>query len=71
MNKLSSNVDYQFCNRKVKKSKYWDHLKDTHKYADDRYLKVIVCPVFECKTKEKTIFIFKNTSLRPAFGRSV
>uniref|UniRef100_A0A0K0FJJ8 Reverse transcriptase domain-containing protein n=1 Tax=Strongyloides venezuelensis TaxID=75913 RepID=A0A0K0FJJ8_STRVS len=38
--------------KKLEKSKYLDHLRDTHEYADDRFLKVIVCPVFECKTKE-------------------
>uniref|UniRef100_A0A0K0FTG2 C2H2-type domain-containing protein n=1 Tax=Strongyloides venezuelensis TaxID=75913 RepID=A0A0K0FTG2_STRVS len=51
MDKLNSNVDCQFCNRKFKKSKYLDHLRDTHEYSDDRFLKVIVCFVFECKTK--------------------
>uniref|UniRef100_A0A0K0EX31 RNA-directed DNA polymerase-like protein n=1 Tax=Strongyloides venezuelensis TaxID=75913 RepID=A0A0K0EX31_STRVS len=51
MDKLSSNVDYQFCNRKVKKSRYLNDLRDTHEYADDRILKLIACPVFECETK--------------------
>uniref|UniRef100_A0A0K0G649 C2H2-type domain-containing protein n=1 Tax=Strongyloides venezuelensis TaxID=75913 RepID=A0A0K0G649_STRVS len=59
MDKISSNVDCQFCNKKVEKSRYLDHLKDTHEYADDRCLKVIVCPVFECKTKGKQ-YSFKN-----------
>uniref|UniRef100_A0A0K0EWU9 C2H2-type domain-containing protein n=1 Tax=Strongyloides venezuelensis TaxID=75913 RepID=A0A0K0EWU9_STRVS len=59
MDKLSSNVDCQFCNRKVEKSRYLDHLRDTHEYADDRFLKVIVCPVFECKTRGKQ-YSFKN-----------
>uniref|UniRef100_A0A0K0FS13 Reverse transcriptase domain-containing protein n=1 Tax=Strongyloides venezuelensis TaxID=75913 RepID=A0A0K0FS13_STRVS len=98
MDKLSSYIDYQFCNRKVEKSRYLNHLRDTYEYADDRILKLIACPVFECETKcinnllktlkfieenfmfsisiidmivkVKRIFIFKNTSLRPAFGRS-
>uniref|UniRef100_A0A0K0FPE6 Reverse transcriptase domain-containing protein n=1 Tax=Strongyloides venezuelensis TaxID=75913 RepID=A0A0K0FPE6_STRVS len=52
MDELSSNVDCQFCNRKVEKSRYLDDLRDTYKYVDDRFLKVIVCSVFECKTKE-------------------
>uniref|UniRef100_A0A0K0F568 DZF domain-containing protein n=1 Tax=Strongyloides venezuelensis TaxID=75913 RepID=A0A0K0F568_STRVS len=51
MNKLSSYVNYQSCNVKVEQSKYLDHLRNTHKYVDDRFLKVIVYPVFECKTK--------------------
>uniref|UniRef100_A0A0K0FBU5 C2H2-type domain-containing protein n=1 Tax=Strongyloides venezuelensis TaxID=75913 RepID=A0A0K0FBU5_STRVS len=59
MDKLSSNVDCQFCNRKVEKSRYLYDLRDTHEYADDRFLKVIVCSVFECKTKDKQ-YSFKN-----------
>uniref|UniRef100_A0A0K0FRU3 Retrotrans_gag domain-containing protein n=1 Tax=Strongyloides venezuelensis TaxID=75913 RepID=A0A0K0FRU3_STRVS len=59
IDKLSSNIDYQFCNRKVEKLRYLDHLRDTHEYEDDRFLKVIVCPVFKCKTKGKQ-YSFKN-----------
>uniref|UniRef100_A0A0K0G6B3 Transposase n=1 Tax=Strongyloides venezuelensis TaxID=75913 RepID=A0A0K0G6B3_STRVS len=50
MDKLSSNVDYQFCNRKVKTSRYWDHLRDTHDYADDRFLKLFA-PYLNVKQK--------------------
>uniref|UniRef100_A0A0K0FG51 C2H2-type domain-containing protein n=1 Tax=Strongyloides venezuelensis TaxID=75913 RepID=A0A0K0FG51_STRVS len=39
MDKLSSDVDCQFCNRKVEKSRYLDHLRDTHEYTLDRFLK--------------------------------
>uniref|UniRef100_A0A0K0FIQ0 DNA-directed RNA polymerase n=1 Tax=Strongyloides venezuelensis TaxID=75913 RepID=A0A0K0FIQ0_STRVS len=51
MDKLSSNVNCQFCDRKVEKSRCLDRLRDTHEYADDRILKLIACPVFECETK--------------------
>uniref|UniRef100_A0A0K0G5K0 Transposase n=1 Tax=Strongyloides venezuelensis TaxID=75913 RepID=A0A0K0G5K0_STRVS len=59
MDKLSSYAGYKFCNRKVKKSRYLNHLRDTHKYADDRILKLIAYPVFESETKGKQ-YSFKN-----------
>uniref|UniRef100_A0A0K0FB92 PDDEXK_1 domain-containing protein n=1 Tax=Strongyloides venezuelensis TaxID=75913 RepID=A0A0K0FB92_STRVS len=63
MDKVSSNVDCQFCNRKVEKSRYLDYLRDSDKYADNRFLKVGVCPVFECKTKGEH-YSFKNFKIR-------
>uniref|UniRef100_A0A0N5C5Z8 C2H2-type domain-containing protein n=1 Tax=Strongyloides papillosus TaxID=174720 RepID=A0A0N5C5Z8_STREA len=47
MNKLNSNVECQFCGRKIERSGYLDHLKDMHEYTDDKFLKKIVCPLPE------------------------